>query len=520
MKTEDSRPNIIAQYVYTVLICASTALVCLPLAQLIEQTNIVMLFLLAVAIVAALLGRGPAIAATFLNVALFDFLFVSPQFSFAVHDTQYLITFVVMLVVALMIGHLSIVLKKALHSSLHREQHIKSLYDVARDLAGVMTREQVIIALRTCLERSLPESKAILLLPAANGQWQYFPVSGDSSFLPDEARISNTHATGITEYVPATLKNTHANIYLPLCGSTRTRGVLAIAQPLESAVIENHPMAFLQALASLTATTLERLHYVEVAQASELQIQSERLRNSILSALSHDLRTPLTVLCGMTETLMLMQNELPQDACRMIAALRTHAFRLENMVANLLEMARLESGQVKLRLEWQPIEEVIGSSIRLLGEQLANHPIKVDVAPGMPLLNVDAILMERVFCNLLENAGKYSPEHAAITIHAGVHGDMATISVFNEGEGFPNIDGNSESLFEKFRRGPDDTLTTGFGMGLAICRSIIEIHGGTIQASSPPQGGACIIFTLPLGSPPSMELPPAATGNGHTGTAS
>jgi two-component system sensor histidine kinase KdpD len=165
-------------------------------------------------------------------------------------------------------------------------------------------------------------------------------------------------------------------------------------------------------------------------------------------------------------------------------------------------MARLQAGKVTLRKEWQPLEEVVGASIKLLGPALADHPVKVSLPADLPLLEFDAVLMERVFCNLLENAAKYSPPGSAIEISARSIGDVVEVSVLDGGKGFPND--KLERVFELFERGTAESTVPGVGLGLAICRAIIDAHGGRIRAVNQPGGGGCVTFSLARGNPPSI----------------
>jgi two-component system sensor histidine kinase KdpD len=255
----------------------------------------------------------------------------------------------------------------------------------------------------------------------------------------------------------------------------------------------------------LSAIALERVHYVDVAQHATVQMESERLRNSLLSALSHDLRTPLAALYGLSD--MLVQNVqssvqgMPQDARDTAQAISAAARRINAMVNNLLDMARLQSGSVRLNRQWQPIEEVVGSALQSVGSALAGHTIEVELAAGLPLVEFDAVLIERVFANLLENACKYTPAGSTIVIAARVAGPDLLVSVQDDGPGLPP--GREEALFQKFTRGQSESATAGVGLGLAICRAIVEAHEGRLWAE-PAQRGARFCFTLPLGTPPAM----------------
>jgi len=294
-----------------------------------------------------------------------------------------------------------------------------------------------------------------------------------------------------------------AVLYLPLRAPMRVRGVVAVA-PFDgeaSALLGQRQR--LETMASLVAIAIERVHYVEVAQRTQVQMVSERLRSSILSALSHDLRTPLTSLVGLADSLTLARPPLGEVALETAVAIREQAERMAGLVGNLLDMARLHAGDVTLQKEWQPIEEVIGSSIKLLGRALAEHPVKVTLAKDLPLVEFDAVLIERVFCNLLENAAKYSPPGASIGIDVQAHAGVLEVAVSDGGAGFARSSGNA--IFEMFVRGEAESSKPGVGLGLAICSAIVEAHGGTIAAANRPQGGACVTFTLPLGNPPTIE---------------
>jgi len=187
-------------------------------------------------------------------------------------------------------------------------------------------------------------------------------------------------------------------------------------------------------------------------------------------------------------------------------AIREQAARLNGMVSNLLDMARLRAGRVKPRREWQLLEEVAGASVQLLSHTLADRRVTIDVPPGMPLIEFDAVLIERVFCNLLENAAKYSPAGTPIAIAARLTDGYAHVSVIDEGPGFP--EGRHEELFGMFVRGVAESSAPGAGLGLAICRAIVEAHGGAIHAENRAAGGAQVTFTLPLGTPPRIEEEP------------
>lgn len=487
-------------YAWAVLACALTTVISTPLREVLDLTNIVVLFLLTVLLVAARFGRGPAVLAAFLSVALFDVFFVPPRFSFTVNDAQYLVTFAVMLAVALVTGQLTAGLRRQAVVALLREQRTQALYEMARGLAGASTSKQVTDIVRQHVHAGFGLD-VILLLPDASGEPK--PTS-ESENPPQVDRQFAYMAFDQGEPVEDSFSGYgYGAGYFPLKAPMRIRGVIVFVPDKQHRGVVQELKPLLATVASLVAIAVERLHYVEVAHTTQMQIVSERLRSSILSALSHDLRTPLTALVGLADSLALTKPPLPAVALETAEAIHEQAVRLSNLVGNLLDMARLHAGQVRLRKEWQPLEEVIGASIQLLGSSLANYPVRVTLARDLPLLEFDAVLIERVFCNLLENAAKYAQPGSSIEIAARRQDGNVEVSVCDQGPGFPPD--KQDTLFDMFARGVPESATPGVGLGLAICHAIIEAHNGTISASNRPEGGACVTFTLPMGSPPAIE---------------
>jgi two-component system sensor histidine kinase KdpD len=489
-------------YLLALAACSLTALIASPLRDRLDLANTAMLFLLTVALVAVRLGRGPAILAAFCSVALFDFFFVPPRLSFAVADVQYLVTFAVMLAVALIISHLTTGLARQARAAEAREQQTRSLYELAKALAGAMTQAQVLDACGNFLAQNL-HAEATLLLPDDSEELHAIgPVRKSLSLAAGYTASTALNSGELAEGEDIAGGEGHS-LFLPLKGSTRMRGVLVVtvARDDEEVLLRQRPL--LLAVASLVAIAIERLHFVEVAQSSQLQVASERLRSSILSALSHDVRTPLTVMYGLADSLALSEPPLLPTAQETVIAIREQALRLNNMVGNLLDMARLQAGEVRLRKEWQPVEEVIGASIKLLGPGLREHAVKVSLPTDLPLMEFDAVLMERVFCNLLENAAKYSSDSTDIELIVKAQDAVIEIGICNAGAGFPPD--RLARMFDLFERGNAESTVPGFGVGLAICRAIVEAHGGTIRAFNPESGGACVSFRLPRGTPPEIE---------------
>lgn len=485
---------------------ALTTLIAEPLLRFIAPTNIAMVYLLNVVLVAWRFGRAAGALAAVLAVAAFDFVFVEPRWTFAVGDAQYLVTFVVMLVVGLLTGQLAAGLQAQARAAQERERRVRGLYVMSRELGAALVPEQVAEIGARFLRAEFGIASAVLtpplqpsggpevlaLLPGATAQ----PDLGVAQWAFDHGQPAGQG----TATLPAS-----PCLMLPLVAPMRLRGVLAVDSAGRHWAPEEREL--LDTCARLLAISLERIHYIEVAQASTLQIESERLRNSLLTAISHDLRTPLAALVGLADALQLAPPALSAPQAEVADAIRRSALRMSAQVTNLLDMARLQAGAVQLNRQWLPLQEVVGSALSALDEPLAGRAVQVDLAADLPLLRLDAVLFERVLVNLLENALKYTPPGtplriAARTVHHGADAQVQ-IDVIDHGPGFPP--GREAQLFDKFERGDREGSTPGVGLGLAICKAIVEAHDGHISAHNIPAGGACVRIALPMGSPPRDE---------------
>jgi two-component system, OmpR family, sensor histidine kinase KdpD len=490
------------RYLWAALVCGAPTLIAIPLLPYFDLANIVMLFLLTVVLVGVKLGRGPAVLAAFVSVGSFDFFFVPPRFTFAVGDFQYLLTFAVMLIVALIIGQMTAGLRYQARVASYREERSRVLYEFARDMSSLLLTEDVVSAATKSIANTfrakvailVPDSRDRLTVPAGGAQGPVIEI-GAAQWAYDKAQPAGAGTDTLAG---------NENLYLPLRAPMRTRGVLAIRPDNPRILLVPEQRRHLDTFAALTAIALERVHYVEIAQQALIHMESERLRNSLLSALSHDLRTPLAALVGLAESLSMTKPALsgPQDETA--RAIADEARRMGALVNNLLEMARIESGEVKLRRQWHSPQEVVGSALKAAQPALVHHRVEVDVPGDLPLVEFDATLIERVLYNLIENASKYTLPGTVITIAAEAAGDVLAVSVSDTGPGIPK--GQEEAIFDKFTRGARESATPGVGLGLAISRAIITAHQGRIWAERGPRGGARFTFTLPLGTPPETPV--------------
>ncbi len=490
-------------YSWAVAATIVTTFAATPLRKYLELVNIVMLFLLAVVVIAFKFGRGPAVAAAVLNVAAFDFFFVPPRYSFAVSDAQYLLTFAVMLVIGLLIGHLAAGLRYQARVAFDREQRSRDLYEIARVLSGALTEVQVTEAADRFIEQSFG-AKTVLLLRMRSGELS----RPESETLAMRRSIDWDTAHWVFDHAePAGIGTDKASdcrmLYLPLIAPMRTRGILVVEPSDTEILMVPEQRRQLETFAVLIAIALERVHFVTVAREVTVQMEGEQLRNELLAALSHDLRTPLTAILGSADSLRLGAKAMSNDQLAMIDAIHDQSQRTYELVENILDMARLESGEINLRNDWQSLEEIIGSAIKARAPALAAHSLIVSLPQDLPLVECDATLIERVLVNLLENAAKYTPHDSVIDVSAKVTGDNVQVCVADSGPGIPS--GKEHAIFQKFVRGKTESSIPGLGLGLAICQTIVEVHKGKIWVEESPRGGAQFAFTLPRGTPPTVD---------------
>ncbi|UCV04688.1 two-component system sensor histidine kinase KdpD [Dechloromonas denitrificans] len=501
---DTSPPDALARhwpgYAWASLAVALVTVGTAPLVRYLDLANIVMVFLLAAVLVAYKLGRGPGALAALLSVAAFDFFFVQPRFSFTVSDVQYLLTFAIMLGVALLIGQLTAGLKFQAMVAENREQRMRALFEMARELSSALTNEQIAEISERFIQRVFAARSMLLALDTKDklvriSELDTLPEldAGIAQWAFDHNELAGL-STGTLPSAPV--------LYVPLKAPMRTRGLLALLPTLGQWTAAPEQQRLLETSATLMAIALERVHFISVAQEALIQMESEQLRNSLLSALSHDLRTPLTVLTGLADSLSLAGPPLPKAQADIAQAIREEALRTSALVSNLLDMARLQSGNVKINRDWQPLEEIVGVALQSRAQLLAGHTVQVLLPADLPLLYFDPILMERVFCNLLENAAKYTPAGSTITLSARQSGDSVEIILEDNGPGLPA--GKEEALFAKFARGKNESTVTGVGLGLSIVRAIVEAHEGTVSAENRASGGTRFVIRLPAGQAPEV----------------
>lgn len=489
-------------YIWAVAVTvASTGLAYLMFGRF-ELANLIMVFLLGVVFIATRFGRGPSILASVLGVAIFDLLFVQPYFSFTVADSQYLVTLLAMLTVAVLISSLMADVRSQAKVAGHRERRATVLYAMSKELTASQSEDEIV---RAAVHHLYSEfgSRNVILFPDANGRIVY-PSDRD---MPESLHGADLSvAQWVMDHNEIAGQGTHTlpgaqAIYFPLSNKETMLGVLALLPVNLRRVFLPEQQKLLETFLGQIAQAITRVRLTEQARKAQVAMEAERLRNSLLSAISHDLRTPLATIVGSASTLVEEDKALKaEDKCELARAICNEAERMSNLINNILDMARLDAGAVELNKQWYPLEEIIGVALTRLRKRLAGRQVSVKLPPAAPMVSVDAVMIEQVLINLLENALRYTPAGSPLEIAAEASSGTMEISVADRGPGIPN--GCEDKLFEKFYRVQREAAQSGVGLGLAICKAIVEAHGGGIQAQNRKGGGAVFSFTLPMDQPP------------------
>jgi two-component system, OmpR family, sensor histidine kinase KdpD len=467
--------------------------------------------------VATRFGHGPAIVSAIASVLVFDYFFVEPIFSFAPSDTQYFVDLAVMLGIAVLVSELTARLQSQLRASRERERRTAQLYHLTRQLGGLVGIDELIETAGNELSEIFAGDVTVFIRDQDNKLQLRF---GQGSGLATDSETANAAesvaqdrhpvgaASGALSHLPAR--------FVPLANSQQLFGVLGVraSDANHFQVVEERNL--LDTCANVVALSLERDQSLTKARQAELQVQAEQVRNSLLSSVSHDMRTPLAMI-AVTASGLLDESvdQRGMTKAEMLQTVVDESNRLARQVENLLELARLNSGNIELDRQWHVLVELLGVAISRLRSELSDHHVRVDIPEDFPLVWVSDTLFEQVFVNLIENAIRYTPSGSSLRISAQASQDQVEIRFADDGPGLAS--GSEQKIFGPFSRGgavvPDGQR--GMGLGLAICQGILRAHGGTISASNRAKGGAEFKIALPcVGQPPQIALdePLAAAG--------
>ncbi len=492
----------VASYAGAAALVAVTTAIAIGLKQWLDLPDLEMLYFVAIIVAAIRLGRGPAIVCAALGVAAYDFWFVEPFLTFAVADARYILTFAMMFAVGYVVSELTTSLRRQEQEAITREQRTAALYALSRDLGNAHDKRGVAMV----VARHATEA-------FAGAAYVYAPLAQDGIELigaTPGAPMPQAKEVGVAKWAfendaPAgvgtdTLPGAGV-LCAPLTAGEGVLGVLALAE-LPDRGMHSEQRAFLDAFRTQAAFALERVRLSEEARRAALRAETEEMRSSLLATVSHDLRTPLAAITGAATSLRDDVHASPDTRRELVEAICEQAEHLERLVGNLLDLTRLEAGNLVLKPDWVPLEEVVGSALNRLEGRLAARPVVIDLASDLPLLSLDPVLFEQVVVNLVDNAIKYAKGDAPIELRAKVEASLVVFEVMDRGPGLP--EGSEERVFEKFYRGSHAGVA-GVGLGLPICRAIVQLHGGTIRAENRSGGGAVFRIVLPLqGTPPSL----------------
>ncbi len=477
-------------------------ILCTALKEEFDKANLVMVYLVGVTVVASRQGFGEAILASIIAVGAFDFFFVQPHFTFAVSDAQYLLTFAIMLLVAVFISSLTVRLREQTMSVSERERRTAALYDLSRRIAASRSRKQIgtfaqekireLLGCDSGIWRKDRRETGLVATPASLSGFDARPAEQAVAYWALER---NRAAGSGTDTLPGA-----EGMYLPLAGAESVVGVLAV-MPLQGQAFSQQQIHLLETIASQVALAIERANLARSSIDARVEAEAERLRNTLLSSVSHDLRTPLAVISGSAAKLADV-DEPPTDLRRELASgIVQEADRLNRLVRNLLDMTRLENPGLELKRDWNSVEEIIGSALQRTQITLADRPVLVDVPEDLPMIKVDGVLVEQMVVNLLENAARHTPGGTEVRVSASAEAQWLTITVADRGPGVPVE--QLQAVFQKFRK---QESSPGVGLGLAICQAIVEAHGGKIKADNAKPTGAVFRASFPIERNPEVTI--------------
>jgi two-component system sensor histidine kinase KdpD len=461
-----------------------------------EPANLVMLYLVSVVVSAIFLGRGPSLLATVLGVLAFDFFLVPPQFTLAVDDTQYFITFIGLFIVSLVISSLTTRVSEQAEAAIRREAQTSALYKLSRDLTSSTDLNNVVEIIISRIGQAFGREVAIFL--PEGGQFHLFASS--PGYHPDENELAvaiwafehDRPAGRGTDTLPATSIRC-----LPLKTLNGLVGVLGVRPKDPGSFLTSEQRQTLAAFANQSALAIERATLAERARQAELLQTAEKLQTALLNSISHDLRTPLVSITGALSALDDEGESLDYSSRNaLIENARGEADRLNRLVGNLLSMTRIESGAIKLHIEPGDIQDLIGTALEQLSRRIEKNKVEINVPADFPLVPMDFALMVQVIVNLMENAVKYSPENSLIELSAILTDGKAQIQIADRGVGIPAED--LTRVFDKFYRVQRPENVSGTGLGLSIGKGIVEAHRGNIYATPREGGGTIITVELPL----------------------
>jgi len=479
----------------------------------IELVNLAMIYVMLNVLIAIRYGHGPSIAAAIFSVTCFDFFFVPPYMTFVVADVRYWVTFLVMLAVTILTSRLTIQLRRSAEAASERERYTSTLYALSREMLKNRTTREISGTVARHLSQ-VAHSDAIILL-GTEPELMFLEVASNPDWTFDETDravaqwvCKNGKPAGLgTQTLPSAKA-----LFYPLVASRGVIGVVGLRPQTPGDLRETTRQHFVESVIGQGAMAIERAMLAEEAQAAELDAEREGLMSTLLSSVSHDLRTPLTSIAGAAGTMLSQEGKLSDsDRRRLLESIESESGHLNRLVENILQITKLETGNIAVRKEKHSIEEIIGSALNRLDAALRGRKVSVSIPGDLPLVPMDGLLIEQVLINLLENACRHTPEGSPIDLSASCDDKEIFVEVADRGEGVSTEERGR--IFEKFYRAAlkdswgsglasamsrSESRAAGSGLGLAICQGIVKLHHGRIGVRERSGGGSVFFFSLPL----------------------
>ena len=468
-----------------------------------QIVNIALLYLLPVFFTAYWWGRFPSLVTALISVLTFDFLFVPPIFTFSANDIHHIWSFIIFLIISYFIGGRTEQLRSEASAARQREKNIRTLYDFSREIAAVVDLDRIARKLASHMGESLGRSTRVLLPDNKNVLF----VSG----YHDVGAVENTENRPLSdsEYAAAVQAYQHVHVvgrstdilpdgeylYVPLATGEKALGVFGIKLDTQSITPEERQLIY--AWVGFAAIAVERVKLTEQANQATLLAEADKLRTALFNSISHELRTPLSTIVGASSIMLDTSVAYNEETRReLLESIQEGSNRMERVVVNLLDTARMESGMLHIKNDWCDIEDIVGAALQRIGETIRKYVIKTEIPSGLDLIRADFVLLEQVVVNLVDNAMKYSPVGSTIVIMASQDGESMKVSFLDNGPGI--LENDLPYIFDKFYRANHPRKIAGTGLGLSICKSIIESHNGQIWATNRKSGGASISFSVPI----------------------
>lgn len=478
-------------YAAGVALVLAVSVVGQPLRSSVHPANMVMFYLMVIVFIALRWGLGPAVVAAACSAFAFNLFFVPPYFVFALTDPEYSLAFVGLLAVGSILSAMAVNMRNQAETARHREDETAALYALSQELTVVTEMDDLVRAASAHINRALP-GRVEIILP---GGFEALRARPDAEIVRWVYQRGAAAGRGTPHFAAS---GAH---YHPLKTLHTTLGVMVLSLRDDAAPLAPAQQRLLAAYANLIALAIERIQFVDKAKQAELLQEKERLQAAILSSISHDLRTPLASITGVLSSMLEHRSTLdPASQDELLRSAWAEARRLNRLVANLLDMSRLDSGAIKTSFDYCDLQDLIGVVLSNVENGSEQRRITVQVDDNVPLVRLDFTLFERVLVNVLDNAFKYSPPDAPVELSVRREGRWVRVLVVDRGPGIPPEE--REKVFERFYRTREASTIDGAGLGLAICKGIVELHGGKIEALPRPGGGAMIQIDLPLDRTP------------------